>query len=317
MRLVLATMTTAMMLLGIMAVPAGAAEVEVDAPAEVTVGENTRVTAAVTLENEPVVGGELALAFLGRIGGESGWVVVDTGTTDEGGMVTFEYPQRALGGERMRVEYFGPDGQENTEFTVVVNDGPQLHSSSAGADLPILGVWWLVVVLAIVWVSLIVAVFRLGQLGRESDHETGPAKTIPGIMLSFVALTALGMFVVVLTRPTAHANLDPTADFSRVPTGVVGVETDYTGLSDSGPGRGLDGQELFIQAGCASCHGLQGLGALVGESISGEDHAVRSVGALLEEVREGPKGMPAFSESLLTDDDVAEIFAYLDAFSDQ
>jgi amino acid transporter len=305
-----------LVLLGVTALPVAAAEIQVDSPSGVTVGEDATVTATITVDGEPVVNGEAALSFVGRLGGESGWVVVATGTTDENGSVTFVYPQRAVNAERMRVEYFGPDGQENAEFTVVVTDGPQLVSSEAGADLPIFGVWWIVVVLAIVWISLGIAVFRLVQLGRASDREAGPAKVIPTIMVLFVAVTAVGMVFIVFNRPQSHANLDPTAEFDRVPSGVVGADVGYTGLSGDELEDDLTGRELFVQAGCASCHGVDGLGAVVGGQIAGGEDAVRSVGAILDEVREGPKGMPVYSEVFLSDDDVAEIFAYLQAIDD-
>jgi cytochrome c553 len=296
--------------------PAAAAEIDVDSPADVVVGEDTTVTATITIDGEPVAGGDAALAFLGRIGGESGWVVIATGTTDENGSVTFVYPQRALDAERMRVEYFGPDGKENAEFTVVVTDGPQQVSSDAGVDLPIFGVWWLLVLLGIVWAALMISVFRLVQVGRATDREAGPAKVIPRIMIVFVAVTAVGMFFVVFNRPQSHANLDPTGDFDRVQLGVVGAEVDYTGLSGGELDAALTGRELFVQAGCAGCHGVDGLGAVVGGPIAGGEDAVRSVGSLLEDIREGPKGMPVYSEVFLSDDDVAEIFAYLQAIDD-
>lgn len=293
---------------------ASAAEVEIDSPAEVLVGEETTVTVTIVdSDGAPVVGGEVALSFVGRLGGESGWVVVATGTTGEQGSVTLTYLQRAVEAGRMRVEYFGPDGQENTEFEVEVVDGPQQVASDAGADIPILGVWWIIVVLAIIWSLVLLAVLRLVVVGRSSDLSTGPAKVVPGIMVSFVALTAAGMFVVVLTKPQSHANLDPTADFDRVPRAVIGVDDDFNGLGLGDPGDdrdGLDGRQLFVRAGCASCHGLDGRGALVGGEIE-----PRSLGSLVDEVRDGPKGMPAYGELHLTDDEVEEIFAYLEGVS--
>jgi mono/diheme cytochrome c family protein len=262
------------------AAPVSAAEVAVDAPAEVTVGQEVVVAAVITNDGSAVVDGEAAL---------------DT--------------------ERMRVEYLGPDGLENTEFEVVVVDGPQLYKSDAGADLPLLNVWWIVVVLGIVWVLIALATSKLLRVGAASDLPAGPRRFIPRLMVAFVIFTALGMLVVVLTKPESHANLSPNDDFSRTPVAVVGVEDDYIGLSaDSSAGQraDLDGQELFVRSGCASCHGVDGSGAVVGESIAGDD-APRSVGDLIDEVREGPKGMPAISEDVLSDEEVARIFEYLEA----
>ncbi len=297
--------------------PAAAeAELKIEAPGQVVVGDQVVVKATVTDGGAPVVGAEVALSFLARLGGESGWVAVATGTTNETGVVTLAYEQRALA-ERMRVEYFGPDGQENTEFAVEIVDGGQLYRSDAGADLPIFGVWWIVAVLAIVWGLVILAVVGIVRVGGASGTGETAAKAIPRIMVAFVALTAIGMFVVVLSRPESHANLDPTEDFDRVPRAVVGADGPYAGLGIADPGRPQGqqpGREVFVQAGCASCHGVQGEGALVGGAIVEiESGGVRvpSLDELIDEVRKGPKGMPAYGENVLTDEDVAQILDYL------
>ena len=72
----------------------------------------------------------------------------------------------------------------------------------------------------------------------------------------------------------------------------------------------LDGRELFVQSGCASCHGVTGGGAIVGGEIAGPEH-VETYSELLEQIREGPKGMPVYGPERLTDEEVAEIHDYL------
>lgn len=306
-------LTTVAYLMVLTASPVGAADVSIDAPDQVTVGEIVTVTATVTEGGEPVVDGDVALAFVARFGGKAGWLVVDTGTTDNSGTVTFEYLQRSLDAERMRVEYLGPDGQENIGFEVEVVDGIQLYKSEAGADLPILGVWWLLVLLGIVWTLLLLAVAWLLRVGRSSGLDAGPVKVIPRVMVGFVAFTAVGMFLVILTRPQSHANLDPTGGFDRVPPAVIGVEYDYAGLGGFSQGSSVEGGEgrrLFVQSGCAGCHGVAGDGAVVGGTIV-DEYGFSSLDEILEEVRDGPKGMPVYDETLLSDDDVEKIQAYL------
>ncbi len=305
--------TLAAYLMVLAASPVNAADVAVDAPDQVTVGETVTVTATVTEDGEPIVGGDLALAFVSRFGGKAGWLVVDTGTTDDVGTVTFEYLQRSLDGERMRVEYLGPDGQENTGFEVEVVDGDQLYESEAGADIPILGVWWLLVLLGIVWTLLLLAVAWLLRVGRSSDLAAGPAKVIPRVMVGFVAFTSVGMFLVVLTRPQSHANLDPAGSFDRVTPAVVGAQYDYPGMGGDGPdpvfGGGV-GESIYVRSGCAGCHGLVGGGAVVGGTLV-DERGVDALGDFLDEVREGPKGMPAYAETTLSDDDVRKIHDYI------
>ncbi len=67
-----------------------------------------------------------------------------------------------------------------------------------------------------------------------------------------------------------------------------------------------DGRALFFQYGCASCHGFEGGGGILGEDL---DDA--SPSEIRSEVRDGPKGMPAFDEAHLTDEDLEKIVAFL------
>jgi amino acid transporter len=304
--------------IGLFASPAFAADIEVDAPPTVTVGEQVTVTSLVMVDGEPVIGGEMALSFLANFGGESGWVTVATATTDESGRATFGYEQRALQGDRMRVEYFGPDGQENLEFAVTTVDGTQLVVSDAGADLPGLGLGWIVVILSVVWVLMILAARGLLEIGSGGDGSVKPARLVPRFAVGFIVLTAIGMFFVLLTRPTSHANLDPTAPFDRVPQAIVGVEYEYSGLGsgelnlETGT---LTGEQVYVRSGCASCHAPGGAGGIVGPPLSGED-LPRSLDDFQDEVRSGPKGMPAYTDAALPDEVIAEILDYLRAVTD-
>lgn len=301
--------------IGLPSNPVAAADIELDAPSSVEVGEMVTVASTVTLDGEPVVDAALALSFLGQIGGESGWIVVATATTDETGRATFDYEQRALDGSRMRVEYMGPDGQENVEFALTVVDGPQLVRSDAGADLPGLGVGWILVVLAIVWVLIVLAASGLLRIGGDAPSK--PIRLAPRLAVGFIVFTAVGMFAVVLLRPESHANLDPTTPFDRMPQSIVGVEYDYSGLGDRSwaPERGdLSADQLYVQVGCSSCHAPRGDGGIIGPAISGEN-LPSSYDDFIGEVRDGPSGMPAYSYSALSDGEAAKIYEYLETHS--
>lgn len=303
----------AVIAIGLPAMPvSAAADVELDAPESVEVGQIVHVESTITADGEPVAGGELALSFLGSINGESGWVTVATSTSDEDGHATFEFEQRALAGGRMRMEYFGPDGQENTEFAVTVVDGEQLVRSDAGADLPGLGVGWLLAVLAPIWVLMAVAASGLLKIGGGGDAGE-PSRFVPRFAVGFIVFTAVGMFFVVLTRPVSHANLDPTSSFDRVPAAIVGAEYDYQGLGTRqrpADWDGLPSEQLYVQSGCASCHARRGTGGIVGPAIGGEE-LPGLFDDFLDEIRSGPKGMPAYTESALSDDVAAQIYDYL------
>ncbi len=294
---------------------AAAAEVTVDAPTQVTVGDDITVTAIVVDEGEPVVGALMNLSFVGTTAGKSGWAVLDTGFTDEDGSVTFHYQQRALGGERMRVEYFGVDGQENSEFEVQVTDGAQLFESHAGVDVPAIGLWWVYLLIALVWGLIIYAYSFAVRIGRASDLEGGPVKITPRFTFGFVVFTVVGMFLVIIARPQSHANLDPTAPFERAPGSVVGVDYEYSGLGSgdliSANGE-LSGETLYVQGNCVGCHGSGGAGAITGDALIGEEgDSAPNVNSFIEDIRDGPKGMPAYDEANLSDRDVEAIHEYL------
>ncbi len=69
---------------------------------------------------------------------------------------------------------------------------------------------------------------------------------------------------------------------------------------------GDDPQREWVAHGCAGCHGLDGTGGVVGPT------AIEVIGAKFgEQIRFGANGMPAFSESDLSDEHIALLTDYL------
>lgn len=133
------------------------------------------------------------------------------------------------------------------------------------------------------------------------------ATVVIGMALVLVAVTLLSIGA---NSPYTHANLAPRYDdrYDRTEQIVIGEVAD---LERGGPGaRGATvadrGAALYVTAGCAGCHSLEGRGGTVAKAIAGVDPAL-----LLRKVRGGTSGMPVFSPSALTDEEVAEIAAYL------
>lgn len=300
--------------------PAAAAEFEIEAPSESTVGDVVHITAVITDGGEPVAEAEIAVARHAVIGGESGWVQLDIGTSDETGSVSFEFTQRAGSSEveRLRIEYRGPDGIDAEEFELGVLDGPQQVSIEAGPDVGIVNSAWLVIVLGVIWVSLLAAVAKLLVISRARAGAKPLDHVVPSVMFAFVALTAIGMFVVVLTRPATHDNFAPRDTYDRLPTAYLGQEYDYLGLgADDVSTRpdDLSGEVLYVRTGCASCHGLGGGGAIVGGEITSA--MVDDTEEIVDAIRRGPKGMPTFSETALSDAEIQRIVDYLSKTDDQ
>jgi cytochrome c5 len=297
--------------------PASAADIEVDAPSESTVGDVVQVSATITDGGQPVTDAVVKVTRQAGLGGVSGFVMLDSGVTDDAGVVALEFVQYADSSETaaMRVEYQGPDGIEAAEFELVVLPGPQQFSSSSGADIGPINLGWLIFALAVVWIFVLAAAWQMLTISRAREDAKLRHHAMPYYMVGFVAFTALGMFYVILTQPAMHANLSPNEPFDRVPTALVGAEDDYLGLTSHRTSRpdDLSGEVLYMQTGCVSCHGIGGHGATVGGELN---EATMSDGdEVVEAVRRGPKGMPVYSEHALSDAEVDRIIDYVIAES--
>ena len=135
---------------------------------------------------------------------------------------------------------------------------------------------------------------------------------VPGLLIFAISGLAFTLIAVVIARsPYTHGNLTPE-NYNRTAIIFVGEETPFEGLGLAGPhlvstgDAAQDGRALFFKDGCASCHGLQAQGGAVGPDLLDA-----SASKIRREVREGPAGMPAYSASSLSDEDVEKIIAFL------
>ena len=148
------------------------------------------------------------------------------------------------------------------------------------------------------------------------------ATVVIGAVLFIVAVTILSVGA---NSPYTHANLAEGYDdrYDRTAQIVIGPPGDLErGESVSQLGRGavlpgsytpyleLDpvgrGAVLYVTAGCVACHALEGRGGAVAKAIAGAPYET-----VLKRVRQGTSGMPRFSTSALSDQQVAEIASYL------
>jgi mono/diheme cytochrome c family protein len=141
-------------------------------------------------------------------------------------------------------------------------------------------------------------------------HRLLVTSTIFGLItISGLAFTLIA--IVISRSPYTHGNLSPQG-YHRTEIALVGEEQPFEGIGLADPQLARtgdpvqDGRALFFQYGCTSCHGLKGEGEAVGKAISG-DSALK----ITSKVREGPKNMPAFHTSVLSDSDLQKIIAFL------
>lgn len=133
----------------------------------------------------------------------------------------------------------------------------------------------------------------------------------PSFIGAAVLLIALTLLVIGARSPFTHVNLDEGYDPSYTRSGqdLVGESVPYAGgglavpLASDPVERG---QQLFVSKGCASCHGLDGRGGVVGPSI--ED---TKADKLRSKTSSGPKGMPPYASNALSDEELAAIAAFL------
>ncbi len=136
---------------------------------------------------------------------------------------------------------------------------------------------------------------------------------LPGFIGTAVLVIALTLLAIVARSPWTHANLNLGFDprYLRTEQMLVGAPVLMRGDMLAVP-RASDpvqlGKQLFVVDGCASCHGLDGRGGIVGPSIVGT-----KVDKLRVKTQVGPQGMPAYAPGALSDQDLAAIAAYLNA----
>jgi mono/diheme cytochrome c family protein len=68
------------------------------------------------------------------------------------------------------------------------------------------------------------------------------------------------------------------------------------------------GKIVFMKKGCWECHGTQGQGAVTGPRLAPDPIPYEALAAF---VRSTSRAMPPYHENILSDSDLADIYAYL------
>jgi mono/diheme cytochrome c family protein len=74
-----------------------------------------------------------------------------------------------------------------------------------------------------------------------------------------------------------------------------------------------NGQTLFMRDGCYQCHGTQGAGASTGPAITQKPTPIPWI-AFASEVRNPADQMPPYTTKVMSDQELADIFAYTQTF---
>jgi ubiquinol-cytochrome c reductase cytochrome c subunit len=82
----------------------------------------------------------------------------------------------------------------------------------------------------------------------------------------------------------------------------------FMGLGEANAASADNGRALFLKVGCYQCHGTQGQGANTGPRIAPDPMPFETLAAF---VRTSSRQMPPYRVKVLSDADLADIYAYL------
>jgi len=321
----------AMILVGARTAWAGQIAVSVGAPGSAAVGSTVQVQATVTSDGVPVAGAMVSLSYRTSLGGVSGPVELDRAVTDANGFAALFYEQRAANNGEMRVDYVGPEEgvTAGATFTIAVQPGGvQQYRSVSGVAIPWLNATVVIGLITLLWSVIAFSAFQLVLIGRRGLAASGdemPRGTrlsgdqgsawIGTALATAALITATGMVIVFSRSPLTHGNLGDAEGYTRTPVDYLDSEYDFAGYGMEIPGVTdtadpvNNGAALWVRIGCVACHGPRATGGVIGPNVSD----VESLTDFSEDVRQGPGVMPAFEASILTDEQLAQIHAWLEA----
>ena len=80
-------------------------------------------------------------------------------------------------------------------------------------------------------------------------------------------------------------------------------------LAQTKPGDSSNGKRIFMRNGCYQCHGTVGQGGLAGPRLAQTKLTLAGFTGVVRNPR--PSGMPPYRATVMTDQELADIFAYL------
>ena len=80
---------------------------------------------------------------------------------------------------------------------------------------------------------------------------------------------------------------------------------------DAPPGDATNGKRLFLTDGCFTCHGRSGQGGAYNGPAPILAHTALPFDGFKGQVRNPSDDMPAYSDAVLSDKDVADIYAFV------
>jgi mono/diheme cytochrome c family protein len=80
---------------------------------------------------------------------------------------------------------------------------------------------------------------------------------------------------------------------------------------NAGPGDAANGKRVYLADGCFECHGRVGQGGAMNYPAPALAQVEMPIESFMAFLRNGPNDMPAYSASVLSDKEAADIYAFL------
>jgi hypothetical protein len=150
---------------------------ELEAPPQVTLGQDTTVAAVLKdAAGLPVAGAQIILWAPGSFLSTGGVVELGRAVTDKQGKATFEFQARTESTATLNASFVGNShyGSAQAAAAVEVKGSGQLYQATAGVRVPGINRWLLVGILGAVWSTYFTVMVLLVLIAREGPRTGSP-----------------------------------------------------------------------------------------------------------------------------------------------
>jgi mono/diheme cytochrome c family protein len=82
---------------------------------------------------------------------------------------------------------------------------------------------------------------------------------------------------------------------------------------DAPPGDAVEGKRLYLAVGCFTCHGRSGQGGAMNGPVPALAKTAMPFDGFKGQLRQPADEMPAYSEKVMTDRQIADIYAFVES----
>lgn len=152
-------------------------DLAVAAPEDVPLGNQARIVAVLRdAEGNPIPGASIVFASPAAFAGTIGEMEIGDALTDSEGIATLDYQLRIQGPNQFMARFYGDAIRQPAEAASVVQAAGQVQIAqrTAGVNLPVLGAWTIVAVLAGVWSVYFTALLLVTGIPESRGSRLGP-----------------------------------------------------------------------------------------------------------------------------------------------